>query len=817
MGEYLLIYHLGLHPCVLVCVDLADADALSELHTQIKSCDSILATMESMLSHFQSDLSASSSEIAYLQEKSYGMNVKLRNCQSAETRLNEFIQAIYLPDDLCNLILEGDLNEPFVTGLVELDRKLAHLDRAQSADAPFSLAARDMAPIGLALKLKSLARIRAFLLERFHALKKPKTNIQIKQKLLLKFSYFYQFLLHHADAEGAHRSANGTPALSERSLSGLGSSGRDLYASASGGGGAGGAGSSHPDICGEIRREYHETMSTIYHAKFKKYLAELRKLQADSTVEKGDTLGSEFANSGGSKSSGGSLMGGMLSGMFGAKRATGAIEHVFRLAGREEVLLGAADSTGASNAAADRDLIIPHIAGATVGGKLAFERLFRSSQSLLMDTATSEYDFIVEFFGERMARDMDRAGQHEDEIAAERERVQLEAEAKEELAAVGGKVSTPHSYDQRQSDERGREHLAPHSRDKHLFNLVFGKTLTLFLDHLDAYLFSCHDALGLLVLIRIVCQHNIQMQYRRVHCLDHVFDRMNMMLWPRFKQIFDENVASVMRVAHADIKVAVKPRPHTIGTRYAEFASGILTLNEGYDDDILVANLKRLRGEVDKFLLRSADRYLAAGGTQKHQLVFLLVNYHSILHVLASHRHASSEDAKYWREQAGVQTSKFVEVSLNETFPTLLAFLNAAGAAHAAHERDRTRPYPDSGALAFAKLKEQVQNFHRSWQDGIQRMHADIVRNFTPDAADAASAGSSVNAAGAPSVAASSREHVDEIFMRTLSQLMLYLTQLEQVWRAHYKQTVPVADQKAIEAALITNSTLSIEVKKYRK
>lgn len=553
------------------CVEdyLTDADDLSSLHTQLRSCDSILATMESMLSHFQSDLSAISSEIESLQDKSYSMNIKLRNYKIGERSLNSYIQNIYIPDDLCNCILEAEIGEPYVLALKELDKKLRFLNTEAKSMAQhggtsnlhptYSQAAKDMIPIGEKLKAKSVARIRAFLLERFHQLRKPKTNIQIKQKSLLKFAALYQFLLAHADSTmaGQHAAATGHAAVSahDRSHS-------NLHAPSTPGSSSAGA-ESGSDICAEIRTEYQKTMSAIYRSKFGKYLSEMRKLQADSAIKESDTLASEgstkgAAGTGGatpSSSSSGGGMGSMLSGLFSSKRSAADIDHIFRLNGRDDVLATPVSSAAQGtvvDGSSDGDLIIPHLASAS-GGKLPFAKLFKSAQSLLMDTATSEYDFIVEFFGERMQRDMDRAGVHEDALAAEKEADALaesEANIKPTPAAAAAAAadhaaaaSTPAkpagpSYALSPSDERGREHLSPHSRDKHLFALVFGDTFKLFQEHLSDFLSTSHDALGTLVLIRIVCQHNIAMQYRRVHCLDHVFDRENMMLWPKFKQTF---------------------------------------------------------------------------------------------------------------------------------------------------------------------------------------------------------------------------------------------------------------------------------------
>lgn len=43
------------------------------------------------------------------------------------------------------------------------------------------------------------------------------------------------------------------------------------------------------------------------------------------------------------------------------------------------------------------------------------------------------------------------------------------------------------------------------------------------------------DLVGLLLLIRVNGAHQLIMNRRRVPCLDGYLDRMNLVLWPRFK------------------------------------------------------------------------------------------------------------------------------------------------------------------------------------------------------------------------------------------------------------------------------------------
>jgi len=61
-------------------------------------------------------------------------------------------------------------------------------------------------------------------------------------------------------------------------------------------------------------------------------------------------------------------------------------------------------------------------------------------------------------------------------------------------------------------------------------------------------------------------------------------------LWPKFQHIMDLHIESVKKYTNAGIKTLVGTKdggPHYILRRYAEFAGGVLKLNEGYNDGLL--------------------------------------------------------------------------------------------------------------------------------------------------------------------------------------------------------------------------------------
>ena len=96
------------------------------------------------------------------------------------------------------------------------------------------------------------------------------------------------------------------------------------------------------------------------------------------------------------------------------------------------------------------------------------------------------------------------------------------------------------SCDSLRSPLRSPQFFVTPSRD--VFNNIFTKTLSLVLENLENYLFNSHDAIGLLLMIRLTHANRKIMKERGVNVLDNLFDRINMLLWPRLKNVFDNNL-----------------------------------------------------------------------------------------------------------------------------------------------------------------------------------------------------------------------------------------------------------------------------------
>ncbi|KAM8766761.1 vacuolar protein sorting-associated protein 52 homolog isoform 3-T5 [Acanthopagrus schlegelii] len=223
---------------------IKESQNIASLHNQITACDSILERMEGMLSGFQSDLSSISSEIQTLQQQSVSMNVRLKNRQAVRSHLSQLVDELVVPGTMISTILDSPVTEQeFLEQLHELNNKI---NFAKELSFRETLACSDIQDIVDRLKLKAVSKIREFILQKIYSFRKPMTNYQIPQNTLLKYRFFYQFLL-----------------ANERT------------------------------VAKEIRDEYVDTMSKIYYSYFKSYSSRLLKVQYEEVADKDDLMGVE--------------------------------------------------------------------------------------------------------------------------------------------------------------------------------------------------------------------------------------------------------------------------------------------------------------------------------------------------------------------------------------------------------------------------------------------------------------------------------------------------------------------------------------------
>jgi len=172
------------------------------------------------------------------------MNIRLRNRQAVRGKLGELVDGLIVPSALITAILEAPVTEPrFLEQLQELDAKAAAVREQEGRG---TAACADVRGILDRLRVKAVTKIREFILQKIYSFRKPMTNYQIPQTALLKYRFFYQFLLGNERATAK-----------------------------------------------EIRDEYVETLSKIYLSYYRSYLGRLMKVQYEEVAEKDDLMGVE--------------------------------------------------------------------------------------------------------------------------------------------------------------------------------------------------------------------------------------------------------------------------------------------------------------------------------------------------------------------------------------------------------------------------------------------------------------------------------------------------------------------------------------------
>ncbi|EEE59260.1 hypothetical protein OsJ_11277 [Oryza sativa Japonica Group] len=600
---------------------IGESENLVSLHDQIRDCDNILSQMETVLTGFQTEIGSISSEIKVLQEKSMDMGLKLKNRKAAESKLSKFVEDIIVPPRMIDIIVDGEVNDEYMKTLETLSRKIKFIE--VDAMVKSSKALKDVQP-----------EIFEFVIQKFYALRKPKTNIQIlQQSVLLKYKYTIVFLKEHA---------------------------KEIYA--------------------EVRAAYIDTMNKVLSAHFRAYIQALEKLQLDIATST-DLLGVETRSTGFLFSMG--------------KESLKTRSSVFALGERINILKEI-----------DQPALIPHIAEAK-SQKYPYEVLFRSLQKLLIDTATSEYLFSDDFFGEES-----------------------------------------------------------------LFNDIFAGPIQVVDEHFNAVLLNCYDAIGIMLMIRIIHQHQLIMFKRRIPCLDSYLDKVNLSLWPRFKMVFDLHLNSLR---NANVKTLWEDdvHPHYVMRRYAEFTASLVHLNVEYGDGQLDLNLERLRMAVEELLVKLAKMF----PKQKLQTVFLINNYDLTISIL---KEAGTEGGKaqvHFEEVLKSNISVYVEELLLEHFSDLIKFVKSRPSEDTASSSDKA---------SVSDVEPLVKDFAGRWKAAIELMHKDVITSFSNFLCGM------------------------EILKAALTQLLLYYTRITECVKK-------INGGSALNKDLVSISSILYEIKKYSR
>ena len=330
------------------------------------------------------------------------------------------------------------------------------------------------------------------------------------------------------------------------------------------------------------------------------------------------------------------------------------------------------------------------------------------------------------------------------------------------------------------------------SNTRETFNKMFGRTLSLILEFLENYLLNCYDAIGLLLVIKVTHMQRLVMQRRRIPVLDPFFDRISMLLWPRFKQIFDLNLKSV-RNANPRKLGPIDLSPHYVSKRYAELVSSVFFLQTGSEsmgiggggEGMLQYDIHLMRSEMALLLEKLASQIT----NLKERKVFFINNFDQILSVFQEKRVVSDEMQKF-EDILMEQREIFAEEEIKCSFPRLISFV--AQTEHAIAELSNANG--NNGVLPIgtisldeALVEGLVRDFSVNWRSGIQQINDNVLAYF-----------------------ANFRNGM-EILKQVLTQLLLYYTRFQDIIKKSWVRP------PAFSRDVVSTATILMEIKRYSR
>ena len=665
-----------------------ECDNLVHLQEKIQNCDETLAHIENVLSNFQSNLGKISGEISNLQSSSSHVTQRLLECKETELALGEYVEQLTISPDLIAKVLSTEVGDgtEYIQVCKALSEKLIFkrdVKRRGGEDATYA-AFTDIESELERLRIKAIQKIRDFFIQKFHSLRKPKTNIQLLQTNVLKK---YKPLVDFLQVHGA-------------------------------------------DIFREIRALYVETMGKVLKMALQNYISALSVLKLESRSssknKSGQCIGDvdTSASSASASSSPATLLSASTSGNnanANGDSGGGSSSHFLSSLGQGSSTLTRNDGKNMhtnfslgkrANILANLETAAPIIAHSNSGSKLSWEVLFRSSQKLLVDMATFEYLFCIDFW----------------------------------------------------------------KGDSQIFRDVFAQPLQVIDEYVQSEISTNFDAIGLALAILINRGHQKLMQKRRIPSLDSHLDKVNIMLWPKFKTVFDAHIKSVVSAsenAKNQTKLFVDDvSAHYVTRRYAEFTASMTVLSklEGGDNQ-LRNNLERLRKAQYDLLVKLSERFT----TPKRRSCFLLNNYDLIHQILVADENLEHE-LGFFDEQLIIETDAFVQIELETHFGDALLQIESL---------EFGKSSPD---VAVEQSIQILKNFSEQWKQQITKINSEIVSLF------------------------SNYNRGMDILQRTLSSLLVKYTDACEKTSASGEEA-----KKIVDTIRVTNAAFLFECKRYAR
>ena len=267
--------------------------------------------------------------------------------------------------------------------------------------------------------------------------------------------------------------------------------------------------------------------------------------------------------------------------------------------------------------------------------------------------------------------------------------------------------------------------------EKDMFDAIFAAPLVAYNDFVaqTVALFS-HDAIGLLIAIRVNNAHRRVMSRRRVPVLDAYIDNLNMILWPKFKQACDAHIKSL-----EDIRESFEPSPEApnfVVKRYASFVFALTTIaharvGTGSEEGDVASQVDVLLDRMRHAMFECLQSKFCASlkGSARARSAYLVRSYDYVCSTLSALAHMT-DDADD-TEQDGPEKPACTDLATLQFFESMLVEECKSFVAHALRDRFETIASLKMRIDSELQVRECLASFHRDWRAGLSAMYEDCV------------------------------------------------------------------------------------------
>ena len=285
------------------------------------------------------------------------------------------------------------------------------------------------------------------------------------------------------------------------------------------------------------------------------------------------------------------------------------------------------------------------------------------------------------------------------------------------------------------------------------------------------------DSISLFLCLHLVSRFKELCHKKGFGALDKYWESLTSLIWPRFNMLMQMNTQSIKECDPLKMK-AVDQRPHYVTRRYAEFAAGLLSVNDSSMspiDEKVSRLLSDMQQEVEHFILKMTSVF----DGRKSQLIFLINNYDMVLSIISEHSHGESRELDSFKDLLATRSAEYVEQILQPHFGSLVKFVQDSEV-HMASGNERAL------REEFENVSVLLRNFNAGWKRGLDAINQEVLSSFP------------------------NFKNGTQILQQTLTQFVQYYHRFHKVMS--HAAFAPHPDR----AQLINIHQLMVEVKKYK-